>query len=45
MVEVWSNQEIDLIVADYFAMLSDELAGQPINKAARNRALQAVMEA
>lgn len=40
MAEVWSETEIDLIVADYFAMVSAELAGQPFNKAERNRALQ-----
>ena len=36
----WSEVEIDWIVADYFAMLSDELAGTPFNKAEHNRALQ-----
>ncbi|WP_417812325.1 DUF3883 domain-containing protein [Thalassospira alkalitolerans] len=35
----WTNQENDLIVADYFAMLSDELARVPYNKAAHRRAL------
>ena len=39
MAEAWSDIEIDLIVADYFAMLSDELAGHPFNKAEHNRAL------
>jgi hypothetical protein len=38
----WSRDEIDLIVADYFAMLKLELVGQPFNKAARNRAVQAL---
>jgi len=36
----WSAGEIDLIVADYFDMFSNELAGQTVNKAERNRALQ-----
>lgn len=36
----WSDQEIDLIVADYFAMLQMELAGQPFVKSHRNIALQ-----
>jgi hypothetical protein len=36
----WSDGAIDLIVADYCAMLQLELAGQPFNKAAHNRALQ-----
>ena len=39
MVEVWSDSEIDLVVADYFAMLADELAGRVVNKASRYRAL------
>jgi hypothetical protein len=39
---VWSDTEVDLIVADYFSMLADELAGRPFNKAAHNRALQAL---
>jgi len=36
----WSDLENDDIVADYFSMLSDELAGRRYNKAAHNRALQ-----
>jgi hypothetical protein len=38
--EDWSDTENDAVVAAYFAMLSDELAGRPFNKAARNRLLQ-----
>lgn len=38
--EDWSDQEIDLIVADYFAMLDMELNGEPYVKARRNAALQ-----
>jgi hypothetical protein len=38
----WTPREIDLIVADYFDMLRLELAGEPFNKAERNRALQAL---
>lgn len=38
--EAWSDDEIDLIVADYFAMLAIDLAGGGYNKAAHNRALQ-----
>ena len=37
----WTDQEIDLIVADYFDMLKLELAGLPFVKAERNRGLQA----
>ena len=36
----WNEQEIDLIVADYFDMLQMERAGKPYVKADRNRALQ-----
>ena len=41
--EEWSDLENDAIVADYFSMLSDELAGSKYNKAAHNRALQDVI--
>lgn len=36
----WTDAENDAVVADYFAMLADDLAGRAYNKAARNRALQ-----
>ena len=36
----WTDAENDLIVADYFAMLADDLRGQLYNKAEHNRALQ-----
>jgi hypothetical protein len=36
----WSDSEVDLIVADYFDMLTSQLAGTPYNKAEHNRALQ-----
>jgi hypothetical protein len=35
----WTDQENDLIVADYFAMLVDDLAGKPLNKSASYRQL------
>ena len=38
----WSSLEVAALVADYFAMFADEIAGRPYNKAERNRALQAV---
>ncbi len=44
MAEAWTDLEIDLIVADYFAMLIEELAGRPFNKAEHNRALQALLK-
>jgi hypothetical protein len=36
----WSDLENDAIVADYMAMLSADLSGQPYSKAEHNRALQ-----
>ncbi|MCV2879907.1 DUF3883 domain-containing protein [Sedimentimonas flavescens] len=36
----WSDEENDAIVADYFAMLIDDISGRPYNKAAHNRVLQ-----
>jgi hypothetical protein len=35
----WSEQEVRLIVADYFAMLEAELLNQPYNKAEHRKAL------
>lgn len=35
---VWSAEENDAIVAAYFAMLADELAGRSFVKAERRRA-------
>lgn len=37
----WTDQENDAIVADYFAMLADDIARRHYNKADHNRALQA----
>jgi len=38
----WTDDELDLIVADYFAMLGAELRGEPYVKAHHNRALMAL---
>lgn len=35
----WTDQENDLIVADYFAMLADDVSGRPYNKAEHRRGL------
>ncbi len=35
----WTDAENDLIVADYFAMLADDIAGTPYSKAEHRRAL------
>src|SRR4249919_271239 len=40
MAEDWSRDEVELIVADYFAMLRAELSGQAVNKADHNRRLR-----
>jgi hypothetical protein len=37
----WTDPENDLIVADYFAMLADDIAGRPYNKAEHRRLLRA----
>ncbi|MBA3510733.1 DUF3883 domain-containing protein [Sphingomonas sp.] len=37
---VWSDWEVDAIVADYFSMLGDDLGGRPYSKAQHNEALQ-----
>jgi len=39
----WTDEQNDAIVADYFAMLADDIAGRPYSKAERNRLLQAVI--
>jgi hypothetical protein len=36
----WTDEQNDAIVANYFAMLAEDLAGRPYNKAAHNRAVQ-----
>lgn len=38
--EAWSRDEVELTVADYFAMLRSELSRQSVNKAEHNRTLQ-----
>lgn len=38
---IWQDDELDLIVADYFAMLADDLAGQPYVKSRHSAALMA----
>ncbi|TSJ63103.1 DUF3883 domain-containing protein [Starkeya sp. 3C] len=39
----WSDEQNDAIVADYFAMLGDDIAERPYSKAEHNRLLQAVI--
>jgi hypothetical protein len=40
-----TDEENDLIVADYFAMLADDIARRPYNKAEHRRALRAALRA
>lgn len=40
---VWTGEQNDAIVADYFAMLADDIAGRAYSKAQHNRLLQAVI--
>ncbi len=39
----WSDEQNDAIIADYFAMLTNDIIGPPYSKAERNRLLQAVI--
>jgi hypothetical protein len=39
----WSDEQNDAIVADYFAMLADDISRQPYSKAEHNRNLQATI--
>lgn len=43
MADDWTDDQNDAIVADYFAMLADDIAGRPYGKAEHNRLLQAVI--
>ncbi|ESQ89893.1 hypothetical protein ABAC460_11365 [Asticcacaulis sp. AC460] len=36
----WTDEQNDTIVADYFAMLENDISGRPYSKAEHNRALQ-----
>ena len=40
----WSRDEVEATVGDYFAMLRDELAGVPINKAEHNERLRRLLQ-
>jgi len=43
MSEDWSIGEVDFIVADYFSMLIDEIAGTPINKSNHRKILKELL--
>src|SRR4051812_45320100 len=44
MADDWTDGENDAIVADYFAMLADDVAHRPYNKALHNRMLQTAID-
>lgn len=44
MSSVWSQQEVEATVRDYFDMLASELRGEGFNKAVHNRALRALLD-
>jgi hypothetical protein len=39
----WADEENDAIIADYFAMLAEDIAGHPYSKAEHNRLLQSAI--
>jgi hypothetical protein len=39
----WTDEENDLIVADYFAMQAEDMAGRPYNKAQHRRSLMPLL--
>lgn len=41
---VWTDEQNDAIVADYFAMLADDIVGRPYSKAEYNRLSDADIE-
>jgi hypothetical protein len=43
MPDYWSNIEVELIVSDYFSMLSAELAGKSYSKADHRKSLQPLL--
>jgi hypothetical protein len=40
----WTDEQNDAIVADYFAMLADDIRGRPYSKAEHNRLLQRLID-
>jgi hypothetical protein len=40
----WTDEQNDAIVADYFGMLADDIAGRPYSKAGHNRLLQPIID-
>src|SRR5258707_6559444 len=44
MVEDWSDIEVEIVVADYFAMLKDEITGIPYNKAEHRKGIMPLLK-
>jgi hypothetical protein len=44
MADNWTDEQNDAIVADYFSMLADDIAGRPYSKAEHNRLLQEIID-
>lgn len=44
MVNAWSDIEVELIIADYFSMLRDELSGLVLNKTQHRKKLKSVLQ-
>ncbi len=44
MAADWTDAQNDAIVADYFAMLADDIVGKPYSKAEHNRLLQVAID-
>ncbi len=44
MTRDWTEAQNDAVVADYFAMLADDIVGRPYSKAEHNRRRQAVID-
>jgi len=42
MADDWTDEQNDAIVADYFAMLAEDIAGRSYNKTGHNRLVQAM---
>lgn len=43
MAEDWSNNEVELIIADYFSMLTDEIMNNPVNKTLHRNGLKMLL--
>jgi len=42
-MDQWSNLEVEIIIADYFSMLTDELTGKSINKTVQRNSIKPLL--